>query len=490
MSPLQESSLEEKGQPSLSNVAIDTVETTLSAEEDARIRRKIDWNLLPLLSLIYGLQFLDKTCMSYAVVMGFRTDTHITLDQYAWLGSIFYLGYLVGEYPLSFALQKLPMAKMTGFNIIVWGVVLSLISVAQSFSHLMALRFFLGFFESSITPALSLFTAQYYKTREQGSRTAIWFSCNMSGAIIGSSMAYGLYQADLRHALPLAGWKLVFVILGSITAGVGVLFLVLVPDTVDKARFLTPDERVLAIERIRANQQGVIVSQFKPEQVKEALLDPLTWLYASVALIASIPNGGVTNFFSILIQGFGFTTAQTLLLGMTTAYIAFALIGLLWLGDKLKIRALITVIPTTISLVGTVLVWALPSSVKIGRLVGFYLISLFVISFVVTLSLITSNVAGQTKKTTVNAIYLVAYCIGNLIGPQTFRTVDAPRYVPALATIVACDIVLLGLMTTIHLLYRRENKRRDTAVTQDEMPVGHEFDDMTDRTNPAFRYTL
>jgi hypothetical protein len=58
---------------------------------------------------------------------------------------------------------------------------------------------------------------------------------------------------------------------------------------------------------------------------------------------------------------------------MTTAYIAFALIGLLWLGDKLKIRALITVIPTTVSLVGTVLVWALPSSVKIGRLVGFYL---------------------------------------------------------------------------------------------------------------------
>jgi ACS family allantoate permease-like MFS transporter len=134
----------------------------------------------------------------------------------------------------------------------------------------------------------------------------------MSGAIIGSSMAYGLYEADLRHALPLAGWKLVFVILGSITAGVGVLFLVLVPDTVDQARFLTPEERILAIERIRANQQGVIVSQFKPEQVKEALLDPFvshqsythsrpwliigqTWLYASVALIASIPNGGVTK---------------------------------------------------------------------------------------------------------------------------------------------------------------------------------------------------
>jgi ACS family allantoate permease-like MFS transporter len=76
---------------------------------------------------------------------------------------------------------------------------------------------------------------------------------------------------------------------------------------------------------------------------------------------------------------------------------------------------------------------------------------------------------------------LATDCIGNLIGPQTFRTVDAPRYVPALGTIVACDIVLLGLMTTIHLLYQRENKRRDGAVTQEGLPVGHEFDDMTDR---------
>jgi hypothetical protein len=32
------------------------------------------------------------------------------------------------------------MAKMTSFNIIIWGVVLSLISVAQNFSHLMVLR--------------------------------------------------------------------------------------------------------------------------------------------------------------------------------------------------------------------------------------------------------------------------------------------------------------------------------------------------------------
>ena len=48
--------------------------------------------------------------------------------------------------------------------------------------------------------------------------------------------------------------------------------------------------------------------------------------------------------------------------------------------------------------------------------------------------------AGYTKKTTVAAMYLIAYCVGNIIGPQTFRPKDAPRYVPAEITILVCYV--------------------------------------------------
>lgn len=75
----------------------------ISAEDDGRIRRKIDINLLPLICVVVALQFvsrldfseailtiqLDKTCMSYAAVMGFREDTGLSLSDYSWLGSIF-----------------------------------------------------------------------------------------------------------------------------------------------------------------------------------------------------------------------------------------------------------------------------------------------------------------------------------------------------------------------------------------------------------------
>jgi ACS family allantoate permease-like MFS transporter len=98
------------------------------------------------------------------------------------------LGYLVGEYPLNIGLQKFPLAKYTAVMIILWGAILCLMAVGGSFRNLMVIRLFvvpqgdtdcpkaltdsfLGFFESIITPALTIFTSQYYKASEQGTRT-------------------------------------------------------------------------------------------------------------------------------------------------------------------------------------------------------------------------------------------------------------------------------------------------------------------------------
>lgn len=79
------------------------------------------------------------------------------------------------------------------------------------------------------------------------------------------------------------------------------------------------------------------------------------------------------SFFTILISSFGFTTEQTLLLGMVNAYVAFFMIGMLWLGDKVKNRCLVSIVPSVISAIGALLVWLLPSEQRVARLVGFYL---------------------------------------------------------------------------------------------------------------------
>lgn len=58
---------------------------------------------------------------------------------------------------------------------------------------------------------------------------------------------------------------------------------------------------------------------------------------------------------------------------MANAYVAFFMIGILWLGDKVRNRCLVSIIPSVISALGNLLIWLLPSEQRIARLVGFYL---------------------------------------------------------------------------------------------------------------------
>lgn len=71
----------------------------------------------------------------------------------------------------------------------------------------------------------------------------------------------------------------------------GIIFLFVIPDNQMNAWWLTKEERLLCIERIRVNTQGVGNKHFKLYQLKEALLDPLSWAFFLYALVADIPNG-------------------------------------------------------------------------------------------------------------------------------------------------------------------------------------------------------
>jgi len=91
-----------------------------------------------------------------------------------------------------------------------------------------------------------------------------------------------------------------------------------------------------------------------------------------------------------------------------------------------------------------------------------------------------------------NAILLMSFCLGNIIGPLTFTPNSAPNYVPAKISIIVTCTVAAILTIVLQMYYIRENKRRDHLV--DEGALGHtkdvEFSDMTDRLNKEFRYRL
>lgn len=111
-------------------------------------------------------------------------------------------------------------------------------------------------------------------------------------------MAYGIAVGTAKHGSAIAPWKIVFLVTGLLTICMGVTFLFVVPDNQMNARWLSKEDRLLAIERIRVNQQGVGNKHWKFYQLKEALLDPLTWAFFFYALVADIPNG-MTSTYSV-----------------------------------------------------------------------------------------------------------------------------------------------------------------------------------------------
>jgi hypothetical protein len=74
---------------------------------------------------------------------------------------MFYFGYLFWEYPTNRLLQKLPLAKYSAFNVIMWGLTLCCMAAVTDFAGAMTVRFFLGVFEAAVSPGFALFTSQW-----------------------------------------------------------------------------------------------------------------------------------------------------------------------------------------------------------------------------------------------------------------------------------------------------------------------------------------
>jgi hypothetical protein len=102
-----------------------------------------------------------------------------------------------------------------------------------------------------------------------------------------------------------------------------------------------------------------------------------------------------------------------------------------------------------------------------------------------------ANTSGHSKKLTMNAIFFLAYCIGNIIGPQVFRANDAPTYSHGYEGLLACLVVAIAAIASYGFLCRWDNIRRDKVCPQsnEEPSEAAAFSDLTDQEKRSFRYT-
>jgi hypothetical protein len=183
----RDSSSEEEAVVVTLNGTEDTIkESDYSDADYKKLLKKIDRYLLPLMWFCYGVQQTDKTSLGTQAIFGLRKDTNLVGQQYSWLTTIFYLAYMIGEFPSNFLLQRWSLGKALSIYMLLWGVCVFSVGAAQEWSHLMAIRALQGFFECTISPGFVLVVGSWYRTDEHSSRSLFWQSANAGFNIIAS----------------------------------------------------------------------------------------------------------------------------------------------------------------------------------------------------------------------------------------------------------------------------------------------------------------
>ncbi|KAJ4983888.1 major facilitator superfamily transporter [Stagonosporopsis vannaccii] len=457
--------------------------TVVTIDENALVKR-IDWMIVPIMFACYFLQYLDKSLLNFAAVMGIREDANLTTEQYGTLSWLFYLAFLIFEMPHAYLMQRLPVAKYLGGCVCAWGTVVTCTAACDSYASLAVCRFLLGAFESAISPSLILVTSMWYKRDEQPKRIGFWYLGVGVAVMVGSLISYGFqhYNGDKFN-----NWQIMYLVVGLVTISAGVIVILFLPDNPMSSK-LTHDEKVMAVSRLRENNTGIENKTFKPYQFWEALRDPQVWLLAFITTAASIPNGAVSSFQSVIISGFGFSNKETALIQIPGGLITVVstLIGT-YVAGRYNCRGLMLATWAALGgIVGGGMIAFIPANNQAGRLAGNYLTNMTGSFLPLAYAFAACNFAGHTKKVTMNAILLMSFCLGNILGPLTFRNEDAPNYTPAKITIVAVETTVLCAVAVLLFYYRWENHRRDAAGTSHQVDV--EFSDMTDKENMELRY--
>ncbi|KAI1500410.1 major facilitator superfamily domain-containing protein [Biscogniauxia marginata] len=427
-------------------------------EEDQRVLRRIDVVILPIMLTIYFLQGIDKACLAYASVFGLIEDTGLVGDQYSWLGSIVYLAQLVMQPLLAWLLVRLPIAKFTSAMVLCWGITLACMAAAHNFGGLLAARFFLGSFEASVAPAFIAITQMWWRRREQTVRTSYWYAMNGITNMFGSLISYGLGHINSPK---LHSYQIIFLFFGVVTVAFAFVMVAFMPDSPMEAKFLKDHEKVIAIERLRANQMGVVSREWNHDHFKESFFDPKTWFWFAMLFSISIPSGGISTFGPLIVKTFGFDSFTTILFNIPFGAVQIvATVGGAFLAQKLKKKGPVIALLCIPPIVGCVVLMVLPheASHKAPLLVGYYLVSVYPGITPLIYSWSSQNTAGTTKQRVTNAILFVGQSTGNVVGPLLYTQAEAPSYSRGLKSNLALYIIIVVLVVVTSVYLRILNK--------------------------------
>ena len=306
--------------------------SSTAAERDVTFRR-IVWRIIPFVTLIWFLAWIDRVNVGFAKLT-MMNDLQWSDAVYGAGAGIFFIGYFFFEVPSNLVLQRIGAKKTIMRITIGWGVTCLLMAWVTTPVQFYVLRFLMGAFEAGLQPGVILYLTFWLPTHRRGKALAFFVSASAISLIIGSPLAAYIMDtfngAGNRH-----GWQWLFIIEGipSIVAGLAAYFLI--TDSPAKSNWLSEREKAHVRYELAAEDQALGPRE---HSFWASLQSSRMWVVIMVYFGIVAGNSALVYYGPSIVREAGFTDIKTLGWVMSAIFACgwLGMIGNGWLSDRNK----------------------------------------------------------------------------------------------------------------------------------------------------------
>ena len=426
----------------------------LAPIDDDELMRRITWRLLPYISFLYMLCFLDRINLSN-VHGSILADLDMSENDYSLAASVFFVGYILCELPSNLMLQRVQARVWIARILISWGGVTCAMAAVTSKTGLIALRLLLGACEAGFFPGVVFYLSLWYRTDEIATRIAYFYSTSAIAGFVGGLVAYGVLQ--MGGVGGLRGWQWLFLLEGAPTVLAGISVYYLLPNEPRLADFLSPAEqehverrKIASSSSIDAAAQAVSSKHISIVDLRTTLQDWRVWFLSALYLLVAILLTGLSFFLPAILGTLGYSALARNLVSTPIYLVAAAVtIALAWHSDWRRERVVHCAAPACVAGV-FFLLFAL--ALRSGAGAGAQLVALTVLvastwSLIPPLlGLILSLLKTPTSTASGTAVCVSLGNVGGLIGPALLSSsyTASQSYASACVALACCAFAFAG----------------------------------------------
>ncbi|ETN38742.1 uncharacterized protein HMPREF1541_06780 [Cyphellophora europaea CBS 101466] len=458
---------------------------------ESRLRLKIDLYIIPTVAILYLFCFIDRANIGNARLAGFEMDLALQGYDYNTVLSVFYISYIVFEIPSNMACKWIGPGWFIPAISLGFGIMTVCFAFVRTFSAACGVRFLLGLFEAGMLPGIAYYMSRWYRRAELAFRLSMYIVMAPLAGAFGGLLASAILKLDNFGST--RRWEMIFAIEGIVTICLSLIAFFTLTDRPETARWLTQEEKDLAIARVKSERVGTteVLDKLDTKKTLHGIFSPVTLATSFIFLLDNITVQGLAFFAPTIVRtiypGSSVVSQQ---LHTVPPYIvgAFFVVAFNFLSWRMDKRNIFFIMNAPLMMAGYIMFLASTNpNVRYGAT---FIIASGAFAFgALCNAQVSANVVSDTARSSAIGTNVMFGNVGGLISTWSFLPFDGPNYHIGNGLNLATSSVILILSILLGIWMKASNARRDKKNVEQELEgMSQQKIQDLDWRHPAFRW--